>query len=76
MATNKFSEMNMIGNGASVIVYKGVLKDGTTAAIKMLRTNRRSAERAFRLEVRHLFQLDLSVSNNFCSTKYFFHFLF
>ncbi|KAI3445289.1 hypothetical protein Pfo_001986 [Paulownia fortunei] len=51
MATNKFSETNKIGNGASDVVYRGVLRDGTAAAIKMLRTHGRYGERAFRLEV-------------------------
>ncbi|KAK4414235.1 Receptor-like serine/threonine-protein kinase ALE2 [Sesamum alatum] len=50
-ATNKFSEVNMIGNGASGAVYRGVLQDGTVAAIKMLRPHGRYGERAFRLEV-------------------------
>lgn len=49
-ATNNFNESNTIGKG----VYQGVLRDGTSAAIKMLRANGRSAERAFRSEVRLL----------------------
>ncbi|PIN26818.1 Serine/threonine protein kinase [Handroanthus impetiginosus] len=51
MATNKFSEANVIGNGASGAVFRGVLRDGTVAAIKMLRPHGRYAERAFRQEV-------------------------
>ncbi|KAL0429509.1 UNVERIFIED_CONTAM: putative serine/threonine-protein kinase PBL7 [Sesamum radiatum] len=50
-ATNKFSEANIIGNGASGAVYRGVLRDGTAAAIKMLRPHGRYGERAFRSEV-------------------------
>ncbi|XP_011078747.1 probable serine/threonine-protein kinase PBL7 [Sesamum indicum] len=50
-ATNKFSEANIIGNGASGAVYRGVLRDGTAAAIKMFRSHGRYGERAFRLEV-------------------------
>ncbi|KAL0397335.1 UNVERIFIED_CONTAM: putative serine/threonine-protein kinase PBL7 [Sesamum calycinum] len=50
-ATNKFSEANIIGNGASGAVYRGVLRDGTAGAIKMLRPHGRYGERAFRLEV-------------------------
>ncbi|KAG8390989.1 hypothetical protein BUALT_Bualt01G0141100 [Buddleja alternifolia] len=47
-ATNKFSEATLIGKG----VYKGVLKDGSLAAIKMyLRPNGIYAQRAFRLQV-------------------------
>ncbi|KAL0464194.1 UNVERIFIED_CONTAM: putative serine/threonine-protein kinase PBL7 [Sesamum latifolium] len=50
-ATKKFSEANIIGNGASGAVYRGVLRDGTAAAIKMLRPHGRYGERAFRSEV-------------------------
>ncbi|KAH6819089.1 Protein kinase superfamily protein [Perilla frutescens var. frutescens] len=50
-ATNNFTESNMIAKGGSGAVYRGVLRDGTPAAIKMLRANGRSAERAFRSEV-------------------------
>ncbi|KAL8545616.1 hypothetical protein ACS0TY_005663 [Phlomoides rotata] len=51
MATNKFNESNVIENGSTGVVYRGVLRNGTAAAIKMLRANGRSGERAFRLEV-------------------------
>ncbi|KAL7120121.1 hypothetical protein ACP275_02G103800 [Erythranthe tilingii] len=47
IATNKFSERNVIVNG----VYRGVLRDGTSAAIKTLPAQGRSAERAFRSQV-------------------------
>ncbi|KAM1038814.1 hypothetical protein ACFX13_034169 [Malus domestica] len=50
-ATDKFSEANVIGHGGFGVVYKGVLRDGTVAAIKMLRREGRQGERAFRFEV-------------------------
>uniref|UniRef100_A0A2P2JRS6 Protein kinase domain-containing protein n=3 Tax=Rhizophora mucronata TaxID=61149 RepID=A0A2P2JRS6_RHIMU len=50
-ATNQFSEANVIGNGGYGVVYRGVLGDGTVAAIKMLHRNRKQGERAFRIEV-------------------------
>ncbi|KAG6394982.1 hypothetical protein SASPL_145573 [Salvia splendens] len=46
-ATNIFCDANMIGTD----VYRGVLRDGTPAAIKILRGTGRSAERAFRSQV-------------------------
>lgn len=51
MATNKFSEANVIGDGGFGVVYRGVLSDGTVAAIKMLRRDGKQGERAFRIEV-------------------------
>lgn len=54
MATDKFSKENLIGNGAYGVVYRGILSDGTVAAIKMLHREGRQGERAFRLEVRLL----------------------
>lgn len=51
MATNKFNESNVIEKGSTGIVYRGKLRNGTVVAIKMLRANGRSGERAFRLEV-------------------------
>lgn len=50
-ATNKFSEANVMGRGGFGVVYRGVLRDGTMAAIKMLHREGRQGERAFRLEV-------------------------
>lgn len=35
-ATNGFSQRNMIGQGASGIVYKGTLSDGTLVAVKQI----------------------------------------
>lgn len=51
VATDKFSEPNIIGNGGYGVVYKGVLRDGTVAAIKMLHREGKQGERAFRIEV-------------------------
>ncbi|XP_042475609.1 receptor-like serine/threonine-protein kinase NCRK isoform X1 [Macadamia integrifolia] len=38
-ATNKFSSVNLIGLGGSSHVYCGQLKDGTTVAVKRLKTH-------------------------------------
>lgn len=51
VATGKFSEANIIGNGGYGVVYRGVLSDGTVAAIKMLHREGKQGERAFRVEV-------------------------
>lgn len=51
IATNKFSERNVIGNGGYGVVYKGILRDGTLSAIKLLHREGKQGERAFRLEV-------------------------
>lgn len=51
MATNGFNEANVIGNGGFGKVFRGVLNDGTIAAIKMLHKEGKQMERAFRVEV-------------------------
>ncbi|XP_015570597.2 probable serine/threonine-protein kinase PBL7 [Ricinus communis] len=51
VATDRFSEANVIGNGGYGVVYKSVLADGTLAAIKMFRREGKQGERAFRIEV-------------------------
>ncbi|XVE62969.1 hypothetical protein DITRI_Ditri06bG0162100 [Diplodiscus trichospermus] len=58
MATDQFSEVNVIGNGGFGVVYKGVLADGTVAAIKRLRRDGKQGERAFRMEVDLLCRLN------------------
>lgn len=50
-ATEKLNEGNVIGNGGYGVVYRGVLSDGTVAAIKVLQREGKQWERAFRLEV-------------------------
>lgn len=50
-ATEGFSEANVIGKGASSSTYRGVLSDGTLAAIKLLQKQGRHGERAFRIQV-------------------------
>jgi hypothetical protein len=52
VATNGFDEANVISNGgANGLIYKGVLNDGTLAAIKLLHSEGKQGERAFRIEV-------------------------
>ncbi|KAK8508893.1 hypothetical protein V6N12_034994 [Hibiscus sabdariffa] len=58
LATDNFSEANVIGNGGSSVVYKGVLVDGTVAAVKRLHRDRKQGERAFRMEVDLLSRLN------------------
>ncbi|KAE8710553.1 hypothetical protein F3Y22_tig00110321pilonHSYRG00373 [Hibiscus syriacus] len=57
-ATGNFSEMNAIGNGGFGVVYRGVLADGTMAAIKRLHRDGKQGERAFRMEVDLLSRLN------------------
>ncbi|KAJ8423353.1 hypothetical protein Cgig2_026113 [Carnegiea gigantea] len=58
MATNNFSEANVVGHGAYGVVYRGVLSDGTVAAIKMVLRDGKQGERAFRIEVDLLSRLN------------------
>ena len=51
MATNNFSEANVIWHGGYGVVYRGVLSDGAVAAIKMVHRDGKQGERAFRIEV-------------------------
>ncbi|KAK9137162.1 hypothetical protein Sjap_007756 [Stephania japonica] len=51
LATQGFSEANLIGHGRFGVVYKGVLSDGTVAAIKILHKEGKQGEREFRTEV-------------------------
>ncbi|KAK8964721.1 putative serine/threonine-protein kinase [Platanthera guangdongensis] len=50
-ATGNFAEANVIGEGGYGVVYRGVLPDDTTIAIKNLLNNRGQAEKEFRVEV-------------------------
>ncbi|KAJ9541167.1 hypothetical protein OSB04_027673 [Centaurea solstitialis] len=50
-ATDGFTESNVVGKGGFGTVYRGVLRDGTLSAIKMLHKEGKQAERAFRSEV-------------------------
>ncbi|XP_077231939.1 putative serine/threonine-protein kinase PBL7 [Tasmannia lanceolata] len=51
VATDKFTEENVIGTGGFGVVYRGTLSHGTVAAIKMLNRGGKQAEREFRVEV-------------------------
>ena len=51
VATEKFSEANVMANNGCGVVYRGVLSDGTEAEIKRLHREGRQGERAFRMEV-------------------------
>ncbi|KHN20203.1 probable serine/threonine-protein kinase PBL7 [Glycine soja] len=54
IATDGFSEANVIGSngiGGHGLMYRGVLSDGTMAAIKLLHTEGKQGERAFRIAV-------------------------
>ncbi|KAL4583546.1 hypothetical protein LXL04_008124 [Taraxacum kok-saghyz] len=51
LATNGFSDENVIGEGGYGIVYSGVLVDNTTVAVKNLLNNRGQAEKEFKVEV-------------------------
>ncbi|XP_076908881.1 putative serine/threonine-protein kinase At1g01540 [Bidens hawaiensis] len=51
VATNGFSDENVIGEGGYGIVYSGVLADDTMVAVKNLLNNRGQAEKEFKVEV-------------------------
>lgn len=51
VATNGFSESNLIGEGGFGYVYKGVLPSGKVLAVKQLRTGSWQGEREFEAEV-------------------------
>ncbi|GLU00718.1 hypothetical protein SLE2022_180640 [Rubroshorea leprosula] len=50
-ATNGLCAENVIGEGGYGIVYRGVLSDGTSVAVKNLLNNRGQAEKEFKVEV-------------------------
>nr|XP_043626590.1 probable receptor-like serine/threonine-protein kinase At4g34500 [Erigeron canadensis] len=51
IATNSFATENVIGEGGYGVVYKGVLQDGSSVAVKNLLDNRGQAEKEFKVEV-------------------------
>ncbi|KAG6524667.1 probable serine/threonine-protein kinase At1g01540 isoform X1 [Zingiber officinale] len=51
LATDSFSDENVIGEGGYGIVYHGALEDGTQIAVKNLLNNRGQAEMEFKVEV-------------------------
>jgi hypothetical protein len=55
LATDGFSESNVIGTGGFGLVFRGTLNDGTVAAIKKLHRDGRQGEREFRVEVNKYF---------------------
>ncbi|KAI3518918.1 hypothetical protein L1887_07815 [Cichorium endivia] len=50
-ATGNFTQANLVGKGGYGMVYRGVLRDGTVSAIKLLHREGKQGERAFRSEV-------------------------
>ncbi|KAK6233145.1 Protein kinase domain - like 10 [Theobroma cacao] len=58
LATDNFSEANVMGSGGFGVVYKGTLADGTVAAIKRLQRDGKREEHAFRMEVDLLSRLN------------------
>ncbi|KAK7311797.1 hypothetical protein RJT34_10162 [Clitoria ternatea] len=51
VATNRFSESNLLGEGGFGYVYKGVLQCGKEIAVKQLKTGSQQGEREFQAEV-------------------------
>ncbi|KAL2537651.1 putative receptor-like serine/threonine-protein kinase [Forsythia ovata] len=51
IATDQFSDDNVIGEGGYGIVYRGILHDGSVVAVKSLRNNKGQAEKEFKVEV-------------------------
>lgn len=51
VATNGFSEANLLGQGGFGYVHKGVLPGGKEVAVKQLKTGSRQGEREFQAEV-------------------------
>ncbi|KAL9245800.1 hypothetical protein vseg_019408 [Gypsophila vaccaria] len=51
IATNSFSDENIIGEGGYGVVYYGLLDDNTPLAVKNLLNNKGQAEKEFKVEV-------------------------
>ncbi|KAH9300994.1 hypothetical protein KI387_012577 [Taxus chinensis] len=51
IATNCFQDENVIGEGGYGIVYRGILPNGNSIAVKNLLNNKGQAEKEFRVEV-------------------------
>ncbi|KAI5668592.1 hypothetical protein M9H77_18445 [Catharanthus roseus] len=72
LATNGFSQRNMIGQGGSGVVYKGVLSDGNIVAVKQIMDLEATGDDEFRNEaemiskIRHRNLLSL---RGFCVTS-------
>lgn len=73
IATNNFSNKNILGKGGFGNVYKGILHDGTVVAVKRLKDgNAIGGERQFQTEVE---MISLAVHRNllrlygFCMTQ-------
>lgn len=49
-ATNYFGEVNLIGRGSLSMVYKGVLSDGLSIAVKVLNSELHGAFKSFKVE--------------------------
>ncbi|KAL3504258.1 hypothetical protein ACH5RR_034099 [Cinchona calisaya] len=71
-ATNGFSQLNMIGQGGSGIVYKGILSDGTTIAVKQILDLDSKADEEFRNEAEIISKIrhrNLLALRGFCVTS-------
>ncbi|KAH6767176.1 Protein kinase superfamily protein [Perilla frutescens var. hirtella] len=51
IATNQFSNQNVIGEGGYGVVYRAVLQDSSVVAVKNLLNNKGQAEKEFKVEV-------------------------
>ena len=51
IATDNFSDVNLLGQGGFGYVHKGVLPNGKMIAVKQLKTGSRQGEREFQAEV-------------------------
>eukprot|EP01018_Ginkgo_biloba_P036050 Gb_00338 [translate_table: standard] len=73
-ATNGFNETNLLGVGSFGSVYKGILRDGTVAAVKVLDLQNEEVHKSFISECRVLGKVrhrNLVKIITFCSNTYF-----